>query len=143
VDGEIGWQMSKTNSTNRGGNGNQATPGNVLQKFFMDPLGLTAYRVAKDIGVTAIAISHILRGQRSITPAVAMKLGQYFGVEADFWLSLQAHCDLASEGKKAPKVGRCAALEGRAFALKETKLNGTRNWQVLMVKARSNGNGKR
>jgi addiction module HigA family antidote len=135
--------MRKTNSTNRSGNGSQATPGNVLKKFFMEPLGLTAYRVAKDIGVTAIAMSHILRGQRSITPAVAVKLGQYFGVEADFWLSLQAHCDLAMEVKRAPKVQPCGALEGRAFALKETKLNGVRNWQVLMVKARANGNGKR
>lgn len=129
---------SKTNSNEKGAN----APGQVLKKFFMDPLGLSAYRVAKDIGITAIAMSHILRGKRSITPAVALRLGVYFGVEPDFWLSLQAHNDLAAEAaaKRRAPVARCEALEGRAFALKETKMNGLRNWQVLMVKTRSNGN---
>ncbi len=113
-----------------------AAPGHALKTFFMDPLGLTAYRVAKDIGITAIAMSHILRGQRSITPSVALKLGQYFGVEPEFWLSLQMHHDLAKElagSKKKAQTMRCAALEGRAFVLKETKTLGGRSWQVLMA----------
>ncbi len=116
----------------------------VLKTLFMDPLGLTAYRVAKDTGMAPIAVGQILRGQRAITPAVALKLGVYFGVEPDFWLGLQGHQDLAREAAASrgrPGVARCAALEGRAFVLKESKLNGSRNWQVMIVKARGNGNG--
>jgi addiction module HigA family antidote len=121
----------------------KGTPGEVLKTFFMDPLGLTAYRVAKEVGITPIAMSHILRGKRGITPAVALRLGFYFGVEPEFWLGLQAHHDLAAEAgsKKRTQVERCAALDGRAFVLKETKVNGARNWQVLMAKTRANGNG--
>lgn len=119
------------------------TPGHVLKTFFMEPLGLTAYRVAKDLGITPIAMSHILRGKRGITPSVALRLGVYFGVEADFWLNLQSHHELAVEatGKRKIPVERCAALDGRAFVLKETKSAQGRNWQVLMAKTRANGNG--
>lgn len=119
------------------------TPGHVLKTFFMEPLGLTAYRVSKDLGITAIAMSHILRGKRGITPSVALRLGIYFGVEPNFWLGLQAHHDLAVEAsaRRRIPVERCAALDGRAFVLKESKVNGTRNWQVLMAKTRANGNG--
>lgn len=133
--------------SNTNGQRESGTPGQVLQKFFMDPLGLTAYRVAKDIGITQIAMSHILRGRRAITTPVALRLGVYFGVEPEFWMSLQAHRDLAAEasGKRRIPVERCAALEGRVFVLKETKINGTRNWQVLMAKTRNGAgpNGKR
>lgn len=135
----------KAAKSNTNGQRESGTPGQVLQKFFMDPLRLTAYRVAKDIGITQIAMSHILRGRRAITTTVALRLGVYFGVEPEFWMSLQAHRDLAAEAgrKKHLPIERCSALAGRSFALKETKLNGIRNWQILMVKARTNGNGKR
>ena len=126
-------QNAKSKSSKPPQNG---IPGQVLKSLFMDPLGLTAYRVAKDLGITAIAMSHILRGQRSITPSVALRLGQYFGVEPEFWLSLQMHHDLAKElagSKKKAQTMRCAALEGRAFVLKETKTLGGRSWQVLMA----------
>ena len=119
--------------------------GQILKTLFMDPLGLTAYRVSKDIGITPIAMSHILRGKRAVTPAIAMRLSAYFGVEADFWLNLQAHEDLQSvskeKGRFQPK--RCAALDGQSFLLKESKSDGSRNWQVLMVKTRSNGGARR
>lgn len=113
----------------------KAAPGNVLRKLFMEPLGLTAYRVAKEIGVTPITLSQILRGRRSISPSVAIRLGIYFGVEPEFWLGLQVHTDLEVESRKKdrPKVTRCAGLEGRSFAIKESKQNGVRKWQVLMV----------
>ena len=130
--------MAKTNSTKNGKPKiNTASPGHALKTLFMDPLGLTAYRVAKDTGMTPIAMSQILRGQRAISPSVALKFGMYFGVEPDFWLSLQAHADLVEEAKAKPKVAPCLALQGRAFVLKETKVNGSRNWQVIMVKRRA------
>jgi addiction module HigA family antidote len=119
--------------------------GQILKTLFMDPLGLTAYRLSKDIGITPIAISHILRGKRAVTPAIALRLSAYFGVDADFWLSLQAHEDLQAVAKEKGRfqTKRCAALDGQAFLLKESKSDGSRNWQVLMVKTRSNGGAKR
>ena len=69
-------------------------PGEVLLEDFMKPLGLSQYRLAKDIGVTSIRISQILKGQRSITVDTAMRLAQYFGTSAAVWLRLQVRYDL-------------------------------------------------
>jgi addiction module HigA family antidote len=54
-------------------------PGEVLLEDFMKPLGISQYRLAKDIGVSPIRISQIIRGERSITVDTAMRLGRYFG----------------------------------------------------------------
>jgi addiction module HigA family antidote len=119
--------------------------GKILQTFFMDPLGITAYRVAKDIGITPIAMSHILRGRRAITPSIALRLGSYFGIEPDFWLSLQAHQDLQTEAQNKNRLQptRCEALGERAFVIKESKQGVTRNWQVIIVKTRASGAGRK
>jgi addiction module HigA family antidote len=69
-------------------------PGEVLAEDFMKPLGLTQYRVAKDIGVAPLRISQIVRGQRSITADTALRLARYFGISPDVWLRLQAGYDL-------------------------------------------------
>ena len=69
-------------------------PGEVLLEDFMKPLGLSQYRVAKDIGVSALRISQIVRGRRSITADTAMRLGRYFGTSAVVWMRLQARYDL-------------------------------------------------
>jgi addiction module HigA family antidote len=69
-------------------------PGEVLAEDFMKPLGLTQFRVAKDIGVAALRISQIVRGQRSITADTALHLARYFGTSPDVWLRLQARYDL-------------------------------------------------
>jgi antitoxin HigA-1 len=69
-------------------------PGEVLLEDFMKPLGLSQYRVAKDIGVTPIRISQIVNGKRAITVDTAMRLGRYFGTSAAVWLRLQARYDL-------------------------------------------------
>jgi len=61
---------------------------------FMKPLGLSQYRVAKDIGVPTLRISQIVRGQRSITADAALRLARYFGTSAAVWLRLQARYDL-------------------------------------------------
>jgi addiction module HigA family antidote len=60
----------------------------------MKPLGLTQYRVAKDIGVPPLRISQIIRGTRSITADTALRLGRYFGTSAVVWLRMQARYDL-------------------------------------------------
>ncbi len=69
-------------------------PGEVLLEDFMKPLGLTQYRVAKDIGVPALRISRIMRGQRSVTADTALRLARYFGTSPEVWLRLQAAYDL-------------------------------------------------
>ena len=82
-------------------------PGEVLVEDFMKPLGLSQYRVAKDIGVPALRISQIVRGQRSITPDTALRLARYFGTSATVWLRLQARYDLEmAEAKMAKRINR-------------------------------------
>ena len=69
-------------------------PGEVLAEDFMKPLGLSQYRVAKDIGVPALRISQIVNGKRSITVDTAMRLARYFGISPYVWLRLQVRYDL-------------------------------------------------
>ena len=82
-------------------------PGEVLLEDFMKPLGLSQYRVAKDIGVPTLRISQIVRGQRSITADTALRLARYFGTSAAVWLRLQARYDLEmAEAKIAKRINR-------------------------------------
>lgn len=69
-------------------------PGEILLEDFMKPLGLSQYRVAKDIGVPALRISQIVNRKRSITTDTAMRLARYFGTGPDVWLRLQARYNL-------------------------------------------------
>jgi antitoxin HigA-1 len=69
-------------------------PGEVLLEDFMKPLGLSQYRLAKDIDVPAMRISQIVHGKRSISADTAMRLARYFGTSAEVWLRLQARYDL-------------------------------------------------
>jgi len=121
------------------------TPGEALLKLFMQPLGLTAYRVATDIEVPPIAISEILRGLRSISPVMALKLGAYFGVDAHFWLALQSAHELKlalaavaavmqQSKNPPPPLQSCAALADKAFAVRESVDGaGHRRWEVMLV----------
>jgi addiction module HigA family antidote len=69
-------------------------PGEVLLEEFLRPLGISQYRLAKAISVPQRRISEIARGKRSVTADTALRLGRYFGMEAQFWLNLQSRCDL-------------------------------------------------
>ena len=69
----------------------------------MKPLGLTQYRVAKDIGVPALRISQIVRGRRSVTADTALRLARYFGTSPDVWLRLQAAYDLEVAQRRTGK----------------------------------------
>jgi addiction module HigA family antidote len=82
-------------------------PGEVLLEDFMKPLGLSRYRLAKDIGVPTLRISQIVRGQRSITADTALRLARYFGTSAAVWLRLQARYDLErAEMQLAERIER-------------------------------------
>jgi antitoxin HigA-1 len=69
-------------------------PGEILQLDFLEPMGITAYRLSKDIGVTQARIGEILAGKRSMTADTALRLSRYFGNSAEFWLNLQMQYDL-------------------------------------------------
>ncbi len=69
-------------------------PGEILRTEFMEPLQLTAYRLAKELCVPHPRINDIVRGNRSISADTALRLGIYFGLPAQFWLNLQNDYDL-------------------------------------------------
>ena len=70
------------------------TPGEILAKEFLKPLGITEYRLAKDIGVPRQRINGIVHGKQAISADTAVRLGAYFGLEPEFWLNLQMRYDL-------------------------------------------------
>ena len=69
-------------------------PGEVLLEEFMQPLGLTANRLALDLHVPSNRILAIIKGQRAITADTALRLGRYFGTTPELWMNLQAQFDL-------------------------------------------------
>ena len=72
-------------------------PGEVLQEEFLIPLGLSAYKLSKDIGIPQTRVSEILKGNRRITADTALRLSKYFGNSAKFWLGLQDDFDIEEE----------------------------------------------
>ena len=69
-------------------------PGEILLEEFLKPMGISQYRLAKDISVPQRRIGEIVQGKRAITADTALRLGRFFGMEAQFWLNLQARYDL-------------------------------------------------
>lgn len=70
------------------------TPGEILEEDFLKPLGLSQYRLAKDISVPARRVNEIVKGERAITADTALRLGRYFKMSGQYWLNLQTHYDL-------------------------------------------------
>ena len=69
-------------------------PGEILLEEFLIPMGISQYRLAKDISVPQRRISEIVHGKRAVTADTALRLGRFFGMEAQFWLNLQGRYDL-------------------------------------------------
>jgi addiction module HigA family antidote len=69
-------------------------PGEVLQADFLEPLGVSQYRLAQDISVPARRINEIVHGKRAVSADTALRLARYFGTTERFWLNLQARFDL-------------------------------------------------
>ena len=72
-------------------------PGEILMKEFMKPMGITQYRLAKDINVPARRINEIVHAKRSITANTALRLSRYFGTSEQFWMNLQVRYDMELE----------------------------------------------
>ena len=85
-------------------------PGTILYEEFMEPLGITAYKLSKDIKVQQIAIGQIIKGYRRITVNMALRLSRYFDNSPQFWLNLQNFYDLELESEKK---SRCNSMVWR------------------------------
>ena len=68
-------------------------PGEMLLEEFLKPMGISQYRLAKDIGVPAMRINKIVRGERGISADTALRLARYFGMSVEFWTGIQTHYD--------------------------------------------------
>ena len=69
-------------------------PGDVLKHDYLDPLGMSVYALAHSLAVSRSRMNEIVQGHRSVTAETALRLAQFFGTSADFWLGLQAAYDL-------------------------------------------------
>ena len=68
-------------------------PGEILLEEFLQPMGISAYRLAKEIGVPQMRIGEIIAGKRSITVDTGLRLSRYFGLNDGFWTGLQLDHD--------------------------------------------------
>lgn len=80
-------------------------PGEILSEEFIKPMGITSARLASDLDVPTSRISEIVNGRRPITVDTAMRLAVFFGMEARFWLNLQAEYDVRlAESQLLPSI---------------------------------------
>ena len=90
------------------------SPGEMLEEEFLKPLGLSKYRLAKDIGVPAQRIGDIVAGKRAVTADTDLRLCRYFGLSDGWWLRGQASYDTAiareSMGEVLARISRCELL---------------------------------
>lgn len=94
-------------------------PGEILKKELLKPLKISQYRLAKDIGVSAIRISEIVRGKRAISVDTAFRLGKYFRMSSQFWLNAQSRYDLEVE---VDELEECLGYKIKPLSLKALKI---------------------
>ncbi len=90
-------------------------PGEILLEDFLEPMGISQYKLAKNISVPPRRINEIVQGKRSISADTALRLSRYFGLSERFWLNLQSRYDLEVE---KDKLDVRLAKEVRVLALK-------------------------
>ena len=87
------------------------TPGEILREEFLKPMGVSAYRLAKDIGVPQMRISEIIAGKRGITVDTGLRLSRYFCLNDGFWTGLQLDHDAAhAKDKLADELAKITPL---------------------------------
>ncbi|MBB5830223.1 HigA family addiction module antitoxin [Brachybacterium aquaticum] len=87
-------------------------PGEVLMEDFINGFGITQNKLAVSIGVPPRRINEIVHGKRAITADTALRLGRYFGVDPQFWLTLQTRYDLEiAEARVADQIDAIAPLQ--------------------------------
>ena len=78
--------------------------GDILKEEYLDPMGISAYRLAREIGVSTSLMSQIIHGSTAISADVAWRLGQFFDTSAQYWLNMQASCDSRKVEEKYTKT---------------------------------------
>ncbi len=78
-------------------------PGEILMEEFLKPMGISQYRLAKDISVPPRRINEIVHGKRAVTADTALRLSRYFGMTEQFWMNLQIRYDLELEKDRLGK----------------------------------------
>ena len=95
---------------------NPITPGEILLEEYLKPMGISQNAMARAIGVSPGVINEIVRDRRSITLALSIRFGAFFGQSDEFWHGLQVECDfrkLAREKKRLTDSSRPASTLGR------------------------------
>ena len=91
-------------------------PGEILDKEFLVPLNITAYRLSREIKIPQTRVSEIIKGKRRVTADTALRLSKYFGNSPQFWLGLQNDYDLEEETNilrtELKKIHSCNTLTG-------------------------------
>jgi addiction module HigA family antidote len=86
-------------------------PGEVLAEEFLKPMGISAYRLAKETGIPQTRLSQIIKAKRRVTADTALRLSRYFGTTAQFWLGLQDDYDLEEEQNRiGDELSKIAAV---------------------------------
>ena len=86
-------------------------PGEVLAEEFLKPMGISAYRLAKETGIPQTRFSQIIKAKRRVTADTALRLSKYFGTTAQFWLGLQDDYDLEEEQNRiGDELSKIAAV---------------------------------
>jgi addiction module HigA family antidote len=84
-----GMEKRMASIKNEGPAGWAVHPGEILREEFLEPMGISAYRLSVDLGVSAPTVNDIVREKRGITPEMAARLAKYFGTSEQFWMNLQ------------------------------------------------------
>ena len=96
---------------------NPMTPGEILLKEYLEPMGISQNAMVRAIGVAPLAINEIVHARRSITPSMSIRFGAFFGQSDEFWHGIQVECDfrkLAGERKKLTESIRPASTLSQA-----------------------------
>lgn len=89
-------------------------PGEILMEEFLKPMGITQYRLAKEIGVPQRRIGEIVAGKRAVTPDTGLRLSRFFGMSDGFWIGLQMDYDAAkARDELAPTLKKIKPWKGQ------------------------------
>jgi len=80
------------------------TPGEILLEEYLKPMGISQNAMARAIGVPPRAVNEIVLGKRSITPAMSIRFGAFFGQSEDFWHGIQVECDFRALAKEKQRL---------------------------------------
>ncbi len=80
------------------------TPGEILLEDYLKPMGISQNAMARAIGVSPRAINEIVHGRRSITPAMSIRFGAFFGQTDEFWHGIQIECDFRALAKEKKRL---------------------------------------